>query len=288
MEYNRIMLAICCLFWIIHLIHAAETDLSMLTADQTQIWLNAVSKINQNPRIEIIRYGEAIEISLYGDQDKISNENRHLFKQNIHKRIDCYLYKNQINSSYSSNIYDPCRGKLSSRDVPQTIAGTYVYTGNQTGYNLGLILVKITDSLYWFNNTEFYLFDKSTTIKNGTQLSLAFEFDIYYNSNSDLVFLNNKINDIIQQANIAIKPNQDNNLENFLFIENLVCQRHEQIVYDDLRLLKIVCTSKVTFKCPLEMGSTCWIEDKRLSNIQLNINSKTFSSDKTITVRIDV
>jgi hypothetical protein len=71
-------------------------------------------------------------------------------------------------------------------------------------------------------------------------------------------------------------------------MENLSCQRHQQIVYDDLRLLKIVCTTKVTFKCPLKLGSTCWIEDKRLSNIQLNIDSNTFTSDKTITVRIDV
>jgi hypothetical protein len=285
------MLAICCLFWIIYLIHGAETDLSMLTTDQAQIWLNVISKINnsnQNPRIEIIRFGKSIDISLYKDQDGISYENRHLFKQNIHKRIDCYLYKNQINSFHSSNIYDSCHGALSSQNISQTIAGTYVYTGNQTGYTLGLILVEITDSLYWFNNTKSYLFNKSTTIKNGTQLSLAFEFNIYYNSNSDLVVLNNKINDIIQQANISIKPDKEDNLETFFSMENLSCQRHQQIVYDDLRLLEIVCTTKVTFKCPLKLGSTCWIEDKRLSNIQLNIDSNTFTSDKTITVRIDI
>jgi hypothetical protein len=282
------MLTVYRLLCLIYLIRGAKADLSMLTDDQSQIWLNAVSTINPNPRIEIIRFGEAIDISLYKDQDGISYENRHLFKQNIHKRIDCYLYKNQINSSVSSNIYDTCHGALSSRNAPRTIAGTYVYTQNQTGHALGLILVQITDSLYWFNDSKTYIFNKSTILQNGTQLSLGFELNIYYNWNSDLIALNNKINDIIQQANASIKPTTDNNLETFLSMENLSCNRHQQIVYDDLRLLKIVCTTEVIFKCPLKLGSTCWIEDKQLSNIQLNIDSNVFTSDKTITVRIDV
>ncbi|CAF3998833.1 unnamed protein product, partial [Rotaria sp. Silwood1] len=104
-----------------------------------------------------------------------------------------------------------------------------------------------------------------------------------------LILYNKKINDIIQQANISIKyDNNNNNLEKFLLMENLSCRRHERIVYDDLRSLVFACTIQVTFKCPLQIGSTCWLENKKISNIYLNINSFEFISDRTITVRIDV
>ena len=221
-------------------------------------------------------------------QDDIPPEHRYLFKQNINKRIDCYLDRNRINSSLSSDIYDSCHGTLSSRKVLSTIAGTYVYTGNQISSTLGLIVVQITKSLHWFNGTKSYPFNKLSPIRNGTQLNLAFECEFYYNSNSDVIALNTKINDLVQQANLSIEQNAEDNLEIFLFMENLSCQRHEQIVNDDLRMLIIVCTTKVTFKCPLTIGSSCWIENKSLSNIQLNIDSHTFVSDKTLTVRIDV
>ncbi len=71
-------------------------------------------------------------------------------------------------------------------------------------------------------------------------------------------------------------------------MENLSCQQHQQIVYNALRSLTFACTIQVTFKCPLQIGSACWLEEKRISNIQLNINSKAFIIDRTITVRIDV
>jgi hypothetical protein len=270
---------------------SAETDLSILTTDQSQIWLNAVSQVNnktQDPRIEIVRFDNDIDISLYNDQNGIPYKNRHLFKQNINKRVECYLYENQMNSSSSSNIYDQCHGALSSRKASQNIAGTYLYTGNQTSYDLGIILVEITNSFDWFNDTKSYLFNKQSSLRNGTELSLGFKSMIYYNSDSDLISLNKKINDIIQQANLSIKFDQENNLDTFISMEDLSCQRHELIIYDSLRLLIIVCTTKVTFKCPLQIGSTCWIEDKRMSNIQLNIDSYTFISEKTLTVRIDV
>ncbi len=294
-KYNRMMLAVFLLFWIFYsytiFIHGVQTDLSMLTTNQTQIWLKSVSEINnmgQNLRIEIVRLGYNIEISLYNDQDGISHQNRNLFKQNINKRVDCYLYENQINPSISSNIYDQCHGTLISRKVTENLAGTYVYTENPISSGLGIILIEITKSFYWFNNTKFYEFDKESNLKNGTQLLLAFETVIYYNSNSDLIYYNKKIDEIIQQTNISIKNDNQTNLETFIYMENLSCQKHQQIVNDDLRLLTIVCTTKVTFKCPLQIGSTCWIENKRLSNIQLNIDSYTFINEKTITVRIDV
>ncbi len=289
------ILAVFLLFWTFHCsiisINAANTDLSMLTTNQIQVWLAAVSQVNnisQALRIVIVHLGHEIDIPLYNDRDGIAHQNRHLFKQNINKQVDCYLFENQLNSSISSNIYDQCRGTLSSRQVQENLAGIYVYTGNHTSYGLGIILVKITNSFQWFNGTQFYSFDNQSNLKNGTQLSLGFETTIYYNSNSDLLLYNKNINDIIQQANIAIIKDDTNNLETFISTENLSCQRHQQIVYDNLRLLTLVCTTKVTFKCPLKTGSTCWIENKRMSNIRLNIDSLTFISDRTITVRIDV
>jgi len=287
--------AVFLVFWIFYcytiFINGGQTDLSMLTTDQAQIWVKSVSQVNnisQNLRIEIVRLGYEIEIPLYNDRDGIPYQNRHLFKQNINKRVDCYLYENQINTFISSNIYDQCYGGLSSRQALQNLAGTYIYTGNQTSSGLGIILVEITNSFNWFNNTKSYIFNDQSNIKNGTQLLLAFETIIYYNLNSDLIFYNNKIDNIIQQAIISIKNDNQNHLQLFFLMENLSCQRHQQIVNDDLRLLTIVCTTKVTFKCPLKIGSTCWIENQQISNIQLNIDSHTFISNKTISVRIDV
>ena len=275
-------------YCLIIVINGIQTDFSMLNINQTQIWLNAISEINnttENLHIEIAQLNHQIDIPLYDD---LSPENRHLFKQNINKRIDCLLYENELNSSISSNIYNPCSGGLSSRNVLQTVAGTYVYTANQSSHSLGLILVEITDRLYWLNGSKTFFFDPQSSIKNGTVLTLVFETMIYYNSNSDLINLNNKINAIIQQANISITMNNQTNLENFISMEDLSCQRHEQIVYDDLRLLIITCTTTVTFKCPLKIGSTCWIENKQLSNIQLHMNSNTFISNQTLTLQIDV
>ena len=68
MMYNRRMLVIYLLFWIVSLINGAGTDLSGLTVDQAQTWLNAISQINNmnlDSRIYIVRLGDEIEISLY-------------------------------------------------------------------------------------------------------------------------------------------------------------------------------------------------------------------------------
>ncbi|CAF0900134.1 unnamed protein product [Adineta steineri] len=265
-----------------------DITLSMLTTNQIQVWLKAISQINQDPAVVILRLDSPMEIPLYNDRDGIDHKNRHLFKQNINKQVNCYLFENQLNSSISLNIYDQCHGTLILRNVQKDIAGIYVYTGNEVSYGLGIILFEITNSFQWFNGTKFYSFDQQSNLKNGTQLSLAFETLIYYNSNSDIILCNNKINNIIQQANVLIINDDKNNLETFFHMENLSCQQHQQIVDNDLRLLTFVCITKVTFICPLQIGSTCWIENKRMSNIVLNIDSLYFPSDKTITVRIDV
>ncbi|CAF0807570.1 unnamed protein product [Adineta steineri] len=260
----------------------------MLTTNQIQVWLKAISQINQDPAVVILRLDSPMEIPLYNDRDGIDHKNRHLFKQNINKQVNCYLFENQLNSSVSLNIYDQCHGTLILRNVQKDIAGIYVYTGNEISYGLGVILFEITNSFQWFNGTKFYSFDQQSNLKNGTQLSLAFETLIYYNSNSDIILCNTKINNIIQQANVLIINDDKNNLETFFHMENLSCQQHQQIVDNDLRLLTFVCITKVTFICPLQIGSTCWIENKRMSNIVLNIDSLYFPSDKTITVRIGV
>lgn len=278
----------CIFHCLISFINGVQTDFSKLTTNQTQLWIQSLSKVNsisQNLHIEIASLGTEIEIPLY---DNISYQNRSLFKQDINKQVDWYIYKNEVNTSITSNIYDQCHGTLFSRETSVNLAGTYLYIDNEKNSGLGIILVELTKSFQWLNNSKIYLFNKDLSIKNGTQLILAFETDIYYNSNSDLINYNKKIDEIIQQANISIKKDNQINLEKFFSMENLSCQRHSYIINNNLRLLAIVCIIQVTFKCPLQTGSSCWIEDKRISNIQLNIDSKTFISNKMLTVRIDV
>ncbi|UJR27551.1 hypothetical protein I4U23_008833 [Adineta vaga] len=290
------MILITFLFlWIFHCsIDRVYTDLPILSSKQNQVWLDAVSQINQitdEPWIVILELGNAMDIPLYNNRDDSIIQNRHIFKQNINKRIDCYLFENQLTSttSSSSNIYDLCREGLVTQEIQSNMAGIYVYIDDEMNSGLGIILVRITNSFQWFNGTKSYSFRKQPTLQNGTQLSLAFETTLYYNSNSDLISYNQHIDSIIQEATISIENNDlANNLQNFFSMDKLSCQRHEQIVDDNLRLLTFVCITKVTFKCPLTVGSTCWIENKRMSNIVLNINSLTFVSDRTITVRIDV
>ncbi|CAF4192544.1 unnamed protein product [Rotaria magnacalcarata] len=260
----------------------AETDLSLLTTNQIQTWLRAVSQINsstQEPHIYIIRGGDEVEIPLYKYENHVIPQNRYLFKQNINKRVDCYLYENEFSSSIPFDFYDTCHGTLSLKQARKELAGIYVYAGNETSFGLGIIHVETTNSFQWFNGTKFYSFDNETNLKNGTQLVLGFETMLYYNENSDLTRYNTKINDIIQQANISIENHTSNNLEMFMSMEDLSCQRHQRIIHEDLRSLIFACTIKVTFKCSLQIGSTCWIENKHISNIRLNINSFTFITD---------
>ncbi|CAM4811007.1 unnamed protein product [Rotaria magnacalcarata] len=269
----------------------AETDLSLLTTNQIQTWLRAVSQINsstQEPHIYIIRGGDEVEIPLYKYENHVIPQNRYLFKQNINKRVDCYLYENEFSSSIPFDFYDTCHGTLSLKQARKELAGIYVYAGNETSFGLGIIHVETTNSFQWFNGTKFYSFDNETNLKNGTQLVLGFETMLYYNENSDLTRYNTKINDIIQQANISIENHTSNNLEMFMSMEDLSCQRHQRIIHEDLRSLIFACTIKVTFKCSLQIGSTCWIENKHISNIRLNINSFTFITDRKLSMRIDV
>jgi len=294
-KYIRMILNGFFLFYIFHyfisFINGIQTDLSKLTTNQTQLWLQSISQVNnisQNLHIEIVSLGTNVEIPLYNNRDNISHQNRYLFKQDINKRVDCYIYENQINTFITTDIYDQCHGRLFSRQASENLAGIYLYIDNQINSGLGIILVEITKSFEWFNNSKSYLLDKQSNLKNGTQLILGFETTIYYNSNSDLINYNKKIDEIIQQANISIQNDNQTNLETFFFMENLSCRRHSIIINDNLRLLTIVCTIQVTFKCPLQHGSTCWIENKQISNIQFNIDSKIFLSNKMITVRIDV
>ncbi|CAF4650162.1 unnamed protein product [Rotaria socialis] len=268
----------------------AETDLSLLTTNQIQTWLRAVSQINsstQEPHINIIRGGDEVEIPLYRYGNHVIPQHRYLFKQNINKRVDCYLYENEFNSLTSFDFYDTCHGTLSLKQARRELAGIYVYAGNETSLGLGIIHVETTNSFQWFNGTNFYSFDNQTNLKHGTQLVLGFETMLYYNANSDLTRYNTKINDIIQQANISIENHTSNNLEMFMSMEDLSCQRHQRIIHEDLRSLIFACTIKVTFKCSLQVGSTCWIENKHISNIRLNINSFTFITDRKLSMRID-
>ncbi|CAF0822174.1 unnamed protein product [Adineta ricciae] len=274
-------------------IHWVRTDLSiLLSSKESQAWLDAVSQINQSanePFITVVELGDSMEIPLYNTKDVSTYQNRHIFKQNINKRVDCYLFANILTLSSSANIYDSCYEALLTREIESNMAGIYVYTDDEFSSALGLIIVRITNSFQWFNDTKPFSFRKQPTIRNGTQLSLAFETMIYYNSNSDLRLYNQHIDGIVQQAKISINhPDHSNNLHTFFAMDKLSCQRHEQIADDNVRLLTLVCLTEVTFQCPLSSGSTCWIENKRMSNIVLNINGLDFVSDRTVTVRIDV
>jgi hypothetical protein len=280
------------LFWAFYshtiFTNGANTDLSKLTANQTQLWLQSIAQANSvttNPRIEIVHLGDGVEIALFDDRD----QNRYIFKQNVNKQVDWYLYDNELNPFVAGDIYDRCHGRISSPQARHDLPGIYLYTNNEISYGLGIILVATTNLFQWFNGTTPYSFDDQPSIKNGTQLLLTFETTIYYNINSDLMLYNKKIHEIVEQANVSIENDSKNNLQSFISIKDLDCQRHRQIVFNQIRLLILACTAQVTFKCPLEnLGSSCWLEDKRISNIQLNIDSFTFITDRTITVRIDV
>lgn len=288
-----IFLLLWTVFSLKYLANGTEADLSLLTSDQAQVWLKAVSEINnktQSPNIEIIHWGKNIEISLYNDPPNDATlRTRNLFKQNINKRVDYYLYENELNPSPPLNIYDKCHGQLTSKYAGRESAGIYVFTSNQASYALGIIIVETMNSFQWFNGTSFFSFTDETSLQNGTKLLLGFETILYYNSNSDLRNYNEKTNKIIEQANITIDYTKiNNNLENFLFMEDLSCQRHQRIVDDALRSVIFACTVQVTFKCPLKAGSTCWLENKQISNIHLMINLSTFTNVRALSTRIDV
>jgi hypothetical protein len=202
--------------------------------------------------------------------------------------VDWYAFENELNVAVPSSLYDPCHGTLALAKAQLDSAGLYVYTDNQMSNALGVIVVSVADTFQWMYERKAYVFNDRSVLKNGSQLLLLFDAAIYYNANSDLPAYNKRISDIVQQASITLDSANTKNIDLFATTKNLSCQRHQQIAFDELRLVTLACTAQVTFHCPLQAGSSCWLEEKPLSHIRLNIDSVSYYAQRTVTVRIDV
>lgn len=288
-----LLLSLSIFAWVAHGSRAESvTDLSTLSANQRQVWLDAVTRINQTNgdlSVVIVELDYPVSIPLFENQHETAQQTRSLFKQDVHKQVHCHLHENHVNPAIFYNPYDRCHGALISREASISTAGVYVYTDVHRSLALGIIAVKTIDWFQWFNGTKPYPRGEQLTVKNGTTLSLAVETLIYFNSDSDLPLYNERIEEIIREAHMFIDPDGFmNNLSLFFALEHLTCQRHRQIVNDELRLLSLICLVDVTFHCPLSKGSTCWLENKRMSNLVLNMDSSAFITDRTFSVQIEV
>ena len=275
------MLLIIVLFSILHGLCLTTADLS---TNQTRVWLDTLPRVrNQTSKVYVVKLDDEIDIRLFKNHDKQSIETRYLFKQNIHKQVECFVEENR-RINLLSDFYNPFYEGLYARHIRSSQAGIYISTENRTSQSLALILIDTFKPLIWLNKTKIYNLNHQNPIKNGSILSVAFETNVYFHSNSDLPNLNEKINQIIEQVHISINTTN----QKFFIMKNLECQRHEHIVNDALRLVILPCITDVTFICPLQTGSSCWIDNKQLSNIQLNIDSKFIPFNQTLTIQIDV
>jgi hypothetical protein len=265
-------------------------DLSMLRSNQTGIWLAAVSRIidaSNSGRIELVDLTRRADIPLFVDQMLSTETDRYIFKQDVHQRVNWYLSENRWNPSKKVSFYDRCRGSITAATPEESLAGIYVYTNKEMSNSIGIITVSMTQSFEWYNHTERYVLNDRSILSTGTKLILAFETLVYYNSNSDILSLNVKIDDYVRQANIHVDTHHENDIQRFLTMDNVSCRRHRLIVFDELRATVFSCTSDVIFHCPLQAGSSCWLEEKRFANIGFNIGPMRLTSKRTITVRID-
>ena len=285
------LLVVCVLHQYIPLARANGVELAKLTPNQAQSWLKASGQINTStaqPRITILHLGDSLNIQLFSSEPNAVRKSQHVFKQNVNKRVDWYAFENELNVAVPSSLYDSCHGTLALAKAQLDSAGLYVYTDNQMADAVGVIVVSVGDTFQWMYQRKIFVFNDQSVLKNGSQLLLLFDAVIYYNANSDLSAYNKRINDIVQQASVTLDSANAKNIHLFATTKNLACQRHQQIAFDELRMVTLACTAQVTFHCPLQAGSSCWLEEKPFSNIRLNIDSVSYYAQRTVTVRIDV
>ena len=269
-------------------IFASFADLSRLNSKQIEIWHQAKSQVilsNIQPAIQIVRSGETVNFPIFTNDDLSSPNDRYLFKQNIKKRVDWYLSENVLNYDVESYIYDKCQASLFQIRASQSIAGHYVSTDTRFANGFSIIFVDRTKSIRWFNGNEEFQFQPDTILNNGTILTLATQTIVFYNSNTDFPAYNQQIDKIIEQANIEIDNFESSR---FFATENLICEQHSKIFRSTIRSLTWACRVDITFMCPLDKGSSCWLEEKKLPTFNLLMDSDAITSDEKVTVQINV
>lgn len=273
------------------LVNGKIADLSNLTPEERLAWQRIFSQANSSgsqPLIQIVGIDTDSEVILFEEDDSQPAVERYVFKQDINANVDWYVYEGKSNYLTPWRFYDACRGSLSVQRYASNLAGFYIYSNNLTSAAVGVIMASMTTQWRWFNGTKEFIFDDRTAVANGTQLQLGFESSVYYNDNTDFPEHNRMIRRIVQQMNMSIDEKMNANIARFLTMDNLSCKRHSKIVYNSLRALTFACMVDVVFKCPLEtLGSSCWLEQKPIANLRLDIHNTAAYSEKTITVRID-
>lgn len=281
----------CTQQWSLIFVRGQTTDLSSLSLEKVRLWNENIAQLRNetwNIRFEFLNYGDQVNIPLFYNDPSDPDPPRSIFKQNVKKRVKWILFEDQLNTQTPSNYYEKCLAALYSSLAYYPIAGLYVYTNTRLTQAMGIAVVTMTNAFKWFNGTEAFQLNEETILKNGTELTLVFEATIYYSSNSDLPGYNQQMDDIIQQARVTIDNNVRFNLEKFFLMNNLLCRRHSMILYDEVRASIFTCQVSVTFQCPLNQGSSCWLEEKAFSNIQLYVANSNFACRETVTLRIDV
>ncbi|CAF0962287.1 unnamed protein product [Didymodactylos carnosus] len=267
------------LFFIIyfHVYTINSTDLTNLTPGQAVLWLESFPVIRQT-FVEIFQFGEQFEIPLQGGPIIVNRRN--LFKQTIYGVVQSFVYKNEQNPRYPI-IYDLCHGTIDVVRAYHNIAGTYLYTTSTESNALSIIIVSITNSVEWYKyhetgRIEQYQFNPLTVteITNNTNLKLVFEITFHFNSESDIIILNEKVNNIINKVNVTIS---DDTQFPFLKTKNLKCRKHQQYVYNEIRQMVLACITDVIFTCP----NQCWVYNKKL-DIRVIMDSYVFASERTI------
>ena len=266
-------------------------DLSGLSPEVRLVWQRIFSQANSSgtqPVIKIVGIAKDSEVVLFKRGDSQPPEQRYVFKQDINGKVDWYVYEGTSNSLTPWHFYDACRGSLSVQRYASNLAGFYLYSNNLTSAAVGIIMASMTTQWRWFKGTKELLFDDLTTIANGTQLQLGFESTVYYNDNTDFPEHNRVVREIVQRINMSIDEKMNANIAPFLVMRNLSCKRHSKIVYDSLRAVTFACLVDVVFRCPMETsGSSCWLEEKPIGNLRLDIHNTAAYSERKITVRID-
>lgn len=277
--------------WSSIFVHGQATDLSSLSSEKVRLWNQNIAQLRNetsNIRFEFLNYGDQVNIPLFYNDPSDPDPPRSIFKQNAKKRVKWLLFEDQLNTRAPSNYYEKCLAALYSSLAYYPIAGLYVYTNTRSTQAMGIAVVTMTNVFKWFNGTEAFPLNEETILKNGTELKLAFEATIYYSSSSDLPDYNQQMDDMIQQARLTVDNNVRFNIEKFVRMNNLLCRRHSMILYDEVRASIFTCQVSVIFQCPLNQGSSCWLEEKTFSNIQLSVANSNFACRETVTLRIDV
>lgn len=270
-------------------VHGKPADLSKLSSAQARLWNYMISRLSgddENVYVTYYNQKEPFEFSIFSENFFEPDITRTAFKQEVNKRVSWLVYEDEQNNDIEASSYIACTGSLTGSRSFKEFAGLYVFTNNRTISATSVAIVSVTDTFQWFNGTDEIFLSEDSVLPSGTELTLNFDASIYYNSNTDLPKHNQFLTTTVQQAKFIIDEDR-NNFKYFFSMKDLVCRQHTLILDDRIRVGNFACQATITFKCPLDPGSVCWLDEKPLTALQFEINPfEKFTSDKTISVRI--